>query len=718
MSQIDEIKARLDIVEFIGAYVPLKKTGRNYKALCPFHSEKTPSFVVFPDSQNWRCFGCGEGGDIFSFAMRQEGWDFPEALRALAERAGVELAPPSPQRAEEQERHEFLLGLLAETARFYQAHLLESPDARHARDYVERRGLASETLDRFQVGYAPHSWDATMHHLLGLGYRTEDLIDGGLLVEKEGGGVYDRFRNRLVIPIRDAQGRIVGFGARALAEGDNPKYLNSPQSVLFDKSRTLYGLDMARRTIRESEAAVIVEGYMDVMQAHQAGFADVVAQMGTALTEPQLRLLSRYASRLVLALDPDAAGQMATERGREVIEQVSRAAAEQAVDDGVWGFDTAQRDYRATLTTEFDPRGMVRYESRLGFDIRVLTLPPGSDPDDVIRADPAHWAELVAGALPIVEYVIQTRVAGQNLDDPKVKSTIAAQLTPLIDDVVNPVERSHYRQRLARLLKVSEQALFQEKAAGERGRARPRPAPKPEQAASGAPPEGAFGGLSNAAAAHPREAFCLAALIHYPRLIYQVNRVLFDYLDVENLLRYLPGGRAVERWPAFDGLAPQVTPADFSQPDYRALFEAWMGALDQDERPPLDYFRASLDPFLRSYAERWLAQPLDALHCTITPPRRMELPEERLGEEAIRGLLTLRAKRLEERIREHVYLMEDMENGGDTSTAMAFGEEALIVLTAQRRIGQAIQEHTLSGRRTRSGVPALHNERSAADQNR
>jgi DNA primase len=703
MSQTDEIKARLDIVEFIGSYIPLKKAGRNYKALCPFHGEKTPSFVVFPDSQNWRCFGCGEGGDIFTFAMKQEGWDFPEALRVLAERAGVELAPPSPQRAEEQERRELLAGLLAETARFYQQHLLESPDADHARRYVERRGLAAETVERFQVGYAPHSWDATMRHLMGLGYPMQDLIDAGMLVEKEEGGGYDRFRNRLVIPIRDPRGVIVGFGARALADEDNPKYLNSPQSALFDKSGTLFGLDMARRTIREGETAVIVEGYMDVMQAHQAGFSNVVAQMGTALTEPQLRLLARYASRLVLALDPDAAGQMATERGREVIEQVSRAAAEQAVDDGVWGFDSMQRDYRATVTTEFDPRGMVRYESRLGFDIRVLVVPPGNDPDDVIREDPAHWAELVDGALPIVEYVIQTRVAGQDLNDPKVKSTIAAELTPLIDELADAVERSHYRQRLARLLKVSEQALFQEKSGGRQHRARSAP-PKPSS--NGVPEESFTTDLSGAAAIHPREAFCLAALIHYPRLIYQVNRVLFDYLNADNLLRYLPGGREVQRWPAFDGLAPQVTPSDFTQPDYRALFEAWTEALDQDERTPIDYFWDSIAPVLREHAERWLEQPLDALYRNVTPPRRIELPEDRLGDEAIRGLLTLRARRLEERIQEHVFLMEDMENGGDTSTAMTFGEEALIVLTAQRRIGQAIQEHTLSGKRTRSGMPS------------
>ena len=525
MSVTDEIKSRLDIVDFIGNYVSLKKTGRNYKALCPFHAEKTPSFVVFPDSQQWRCFGaCGEGGDIFSFVMKREGWDFPEALRFLAQQAGVELVPPTPEQAQAQEVHERLHELLAEAARFFHRQLLQAPNAGHARRYVARRGLSAETVESFGLGYAPASWDAMMNRLLEQGYERQDLIDAGLLIVKDDGGVYDRFRDRLMIPIHDPRGRVVGFGARALASDAEPKYLNSPQSPVFDKSSLLYGFSHARRTIRQSETAVIVEGYMDVLQAHQAGFTNVVAQMGTALTEPQLRLLARYANRLVLALDPDTAGQMATDRGREVIERVSKEAAQQVSREGMWEFDTAEREYRARVTPEFNARGMLRYEGRLGFDIRVAVLPHGKDPDALIREAPSAWATLVEGALPLVEYALQKAVEGQNLDDAKVKSQIAAQVVPLIEDISDPIERSHYRQRLARLLKVPENTLFPSRpsrSARPSGRQQPRASQPPPE-----PPAPAGVPRLDVAPTRSREAFCLAALIQHPRLLYEVNRIL------------------------------------------------------------------------------------------------------------------------------------------------------------------------------------------------
>src|SRR5574341_44756 len=479
MTVTDEIKSRLDAVQLIGQYVPLKKSGRSYKGLCPFHSEKTPSFFVFPDSQNWRCFGaCGEGGDIFGFIMKREGMDFPEALRYLAEMAGVELEPQTPQRQEMEDQHERLRKLLAEASLFFNGQLLNASQAAYARSYVGERGL---------------------------GFTADELDAAGMVVVKDEGGQYDRFRDRLVIPIRDLRGNVVGFGARALAADATPKYLNSPQGALFDKSRLLFGLSHARRAIREAETAVIVEGYMDVMQAHQAGYANVIAQMGTALTESQLKLLSRYATRLILALDPDTAGQMATDRGREVIERVSKAAAEQAAGEGVWGFDTAESEYHARMTPELDARGTSRYESRPGFHIRVGVLPAGQDPDDLIRETPDAWANLIGSALPVVEYVIQTETARLNLDDPKVKSSLAERIAPLIEDVANPVERSHYRQRLARLLRVDERALF---AGGPTRRAaprRPEPAPPDRQAESAPAP------VFVASPTQSREAFCLAS---------------------------------------------------------------------------------------------------------------------------------------------------------------------------------------------------------------
>ncbi len=323
MSVTDEIKARLDIVNFLSQYIQLKKAGRNYTGLCPFHAEKTPSFVVFPESQNWRCFGaCGEGGDIFNFVMKHDGLDFVSALKVLADKAGVELQERTPEQVKGDEHLDKMRGLLDETARYFHEQLMESAEAQPARTYVRKRGLKRETLVSFRIGYAPDNWQEALDHLKTLGYTEDEIVEAGVAIRnEERGRVYDRFRNRLVIPICDGRGQIIGFGARALDPDDNPKYLNSPQTPLFDKGATLFGLHMARRTIRESETAVIVEGYMDAIQAHQAGFTNVVAQMGTALTESQLKQLSRYARRLILALDADAAGVRATMRGLDVARQ-------------------------------------------------------------------------------------------------------------------------------------------------------------------------------------------------------------------------------------------------------------------------------------------------------------------------------------------------------------------------------------------------------------
>jgi len=366
MSVIDEVKSRLDIVEVISAYIPLQKAGRNYKALCPFHSEKTPSFVVFPESERWHCFGaCGEGGDIFTFVMKREGWDFRTALEELARRAGVELRPRTPAQKQAEEEADRLRELLAAAARYYHHLLLHALEAEAVRDYVAKRGLSDETVEQFSLGYSLPGWDNARAYLTEQGYTVDEIIKVGMLVQKaDTGSTYDRFRDRLMIPIRDVKGHVIGFGARTLDPEGVPKYLNSPQTAFFDKSHTLFGLDMARRAIRDEDRAVIVEGYMDVMQAHQAGFSNVVAQMGTALTEAQLRQLQRYTKRLVLALDPDAAGINATLRGVEVAQE------------------TLEQEWEPV----FDPRGLVGYEGRLGAEIRVLRLPRGQDPDDLIRA--------------------------------------------------------------------------------------------------------------------------------------------------------------------------------------------------------------------------------------------------------------------------------------------------------------------------------------------
>ncbi len=699
MSVTDEIKAQIDIVELINSYTPLKKAGRNYKALCPFHHEKTPSFVVFPDSGTWRCFGaCGEGGDIFAFIMKREGLDFREAMRMLAERAGIELTPQAPQQEQARETVERLRSLLADAAHFFHQQLLKSPNADDVRAYVERRGLKLETVTQFEIGYAPDSWDATLHYLTNLGYTQEEASEAGMLVTRDEGGVYDRFRNRLVIPIRDVRGRAVGFGARALAKDAQPKYLNSPQSELFDKSRLLYGLDLARRTIRETETAVIVEGYMDVIQAHQAGYTNVVAQMGTSLTEAQLKLLARYANRLILALDSDAAGQMATQRGREVIERVSKAAAEHAVEERVWGFDAAERDYHAKLTTEFDARGMIRYESRLGFDIRVLLLPEGKDPDDLIRQRPELWPELIDKAMPIVEYVIRSATAGQDLENPKVKAAIAKQIVPLIEDVADPVERSHYRQRLARLLKVEERALFPEGKAPPISTTRKSKGSSGGRSASVAVIAQTEGEPRLTSPTEKREAFCLAALIQHPRLLYYTNRVFAEALDPAALIQPSPNLTQAESLPDVEVLAQQVMPGDFAHPEHRLIFQTWRDALNQDGLEPVQYLQQTLEEFVWERIQRWLEQPLYAMLRAVIPPDSNNLTYAKIRDEAVQGLLGLRQKRLEEHLQELHYLIGDMDHGGSALTVLAYGDTIRSLTAARKRIEQARELSTPASR--------------------
>lgn len=442
MSVAEEIKVRLDLVAYISESVPLKKAGRNYKANCPFHQERTPSFVVFPETQTWRCFGaCGEGGDIFAFAMKQNGWDFREALENLAQRAGVELAPQTPEQSQREAAFERQLGLLEETAQFYHRLLLESPDAQIARDYVARRSLSAETSENFLLGYAPDGWQNTLNHLKQLGYTENDVVDTGVAIRNDRGRVYDRFRHRLVIPIRDGRGRVIGFGARALRDEDNPKYLNSPQTDLFDKSHTLFGLDLARREIRESETAIIVEGYMDVMQAHQAGFRNVIAQMGTALTDAQLQTLRKYADRLILALDADQAGVNATMRGLNV----------------------ARESLRDTATALFGRDGSMRQAGRMGIDMRVIVITSGKDPDDLIREDPDEWRRLVKDAEPVADYVI--RVGTAALDPVRAtvheKEKAARTLLPLLTATESDLQKEANVQKLAYKLHLPEKRLME-----------------------------------------------------------------------------------------------------------------------------------------------------------------------------------------------------------------------------------------------------------------
>jgi DNA primase len=504
MSVVDDVKSKIDIVDVIGQYATLKKAGRNFKALCPFHNEKTPSFIVFPDQGTWHCFGsCNTGGDVFTFLMKKENLDFGEALRRLAQRVGVELTRDTP--GEDAERKK-LREILATASAHYHYLLKNHPAAQRAREYIAKRFITPETAALFELGYALDEWEALKSFLLGKGYSARELEAAGLAIAREGSGHYDRFRGRLMFPIRDRNGQVIGFGARTLT-GDEPKYLNSPQMPLFDKSATLYGLDLARDAIRQQSLAVIVEGYMDVIGAHQAGFKNVVASLGTALTEKQLGLLKRLTNRYALALDPDAAGEEATKRGL----QVAREALA-----------------RKTVPVPMGA-GLIGFEERLEAELLVIPMPPGRDPDELIHDDPQKWIELTAHPEPLVDFYFHALTQGLDLQNARDKPVAIGRLAPIIREIGDGAKREHYSQRLARLVKLPEKTVAEELAR----LASPRTARVQTRHAEETP----------AAAARPvskREEYLLMLALRLPE---HLPRVAFldadDFADAETRAFYL-----------------------------------------------------------------------------------------------------------------------------------------------------------------------------------
>jgi DNA primase len=434
MSLAEEVKQRIDLVDLISESVSLQKTGRNFKANCPFHNEKTPSFVVFPDRQYWQCFGaCSEGGDAFTFLQKREGLDFRAALRVLAQRAGVELRSPDAP-AKEDSRLDRLRSANEAAATYYHSLLMQSAAAEETRGYLATRGLDDHTIRDFQLGFAPGR-GALLDHLSTRSYSSAELLEAGLCVEGEN-GVYDRFHDRLMFPIRDERGRVCGMGGRTLV-GDAAKYLNTPQTAIFDKSGLLYALDKARHAIRKADRAVVVEGYMDVIAAHQFGYSNVVAEMGTALTEKQVGIIKRFTRNLYLALDADAAGTEATLRGIEV-------AAEAADQD---------------VTPVITPAGYVRLQEQSATDIRIITIPEGKDPDELIRRDPARWEALVAEARPVIDHLLAELPRRFDLADPRRSAEAVRQVTPALMALADPIVLDTYVQRLARLVHVDESAV-------------------------------------------------------------------------------------------------------------------------------------------------------------------------------------------------------------------------------------------------------------------
>ena len=454
---VAEVRERTDIVELIGGYAPLKRAGRSYKGLCPFHQEKTPSFVVFPDSQNFHCFGCGKGGDAFTFVQEIEHVDFREALQELAKRAGVELASVPSVAPEVDAHHQRLIELNEMAAHFYANILLNSQAGAPGREVVEQRGLSSEVVARFGLGYALDRWDALHQYLAQRGVNPALAHEAGLLQERDSGGYYDRFRNRLLFPIRTREGRVVGFGGRIVGEGQ-PKYLNSPQSAIFDKSSLVYGLDLAKEEVRRRDQVVIVEGYMDAIAAHQFGHGNVVAAMGTAFTEAQVALVKRLSKHIVLALDADAAGQLATLRSLE----------------------TMQGALDADAVPVPDARGIIRFERKLNAEIAIVRLPEGKDPDELIRKDPERWPEVVAQAQPFLDFFIEAVTSGVDRNDAQAKAEAIKRAAPVLGQVGDRIVQSHHVARLATRLQLDQRVVLAEvrrSALRVEPRASDRPAP-------------------------------------------------------------------------------------------------------------------------------------------------------------------------------------------------------------------------------------------------
>lgn len=419
---IDDLRRQADIVRVVNDYVTLKKKGTNWMACCPFHQEKTPSFSVSAKGF-FNCFGCGKKGSVFNFVMELEGVSFPESVRIVAEKAGVPLPELVDDKRFEAKRKEAdeVIQLNAWALEFWERQLgEENAEARAAREYVEGRGLTRETVKTFRLGYAPNSWDALGTYLKSKGASIGEIERSGLVVKKEQGGYYDRFRGRLIFPVMDAQGRPVAFGARAMRPGDEPKYLNSPETAAYTKGRHLFGLNVSRDEIRRKKFAILVEGYLDLIVPFQHGVRNAVASLGTALTAEQAKLLGRFARKVVVNYDGDRAGINAAKRAIEVL-----------------------------LPEDFEAK--------------VLVLPDGTDPDEFVRARGVEeYNKRRGAAVPHIQFVLEQAVASRSLRNPAQKAEAVEEVLPFVRAVRRPVERREYFDMMMDALRVEEKGLRQE----------------------------------------------------------------------------------------------------------------------------------------------------------------------------------------------------------------------------------------------------------------
>jgi DNA primase len=627
MSAIDEVKQKIDITEVIGQYATLKKAGRNLTALCPFHSEKHPSFFVYPEQQSWHCFGaCNTGGDVFAFIMKKEGLDFGEALRQLALKAGVTLPSKMETAGKKEEKEEFYQVNEAAALYFHNL-LLNATAAAKAKSYVEKRGFTAKTIADFQLGFSLDSWSAGGGLKLYLGergYSEETMLTAGLLIKAEDGRTYDRFRGKLMFPIHDIRGRVTGFGARVL-DDSLPKYINSPQTPTFDKSSTLYGIDRAAAEIRKQDKAIIMEGYMDVIMAHQNGVTNAIASMGTAITETQVNMLKKLTKNLFLAFDADIAGLEANRRGGEIVVKPADK-------------DTAPRYSVNTKTNslilnEAEVRKAVIIGTRvineevLNIDARVIELPENKDPDDVIREDINNWKSLVNKATPLMDYMFEKTALNLDLTTAKDKSLFVDRLLPIVAEINDPIRQAHYLQKLAAMVKVDMNTI-------KASLSRLKPPQIKRKTLAQRP---SVTRPLRPLASNSREEYCLALLLQYPELKSQ---------------------------------PPDPSPEYFESSENREIFNAW-----QEESDILS-LRERIDPAIHEH--------LDAIIKSVVYKTLSPTDIERRYTACIRELEKRYYQNLEAR-RGEIFAQE-VESGGKGADIVRLQKEGIEPSTKLREL--------------------------------
>jgi len=577
--------------------------------------------------------------------MKRENLDFGEALAVLAAKAGVELKPRAETADGDAERLERLRALVADAAAYFHYLLNKAPEASIARDYLARRGLTQATWETWQLGYALDSWDALKDRLIGKGYRIEELDEAGLVIRRDdGSSYYDRFRGRFMIPIRDTQGRTIGFGARILKEDPaypSPKYINSPQTPLFDKGSVLFGLDMARKAIRDADLAVLVEGYMDVIMSHQVGVSNVAAGMGTAMTEAQIRQIKRYTTNITLALDPDTAGDHATLRGLEAARQ------------------SFEREWEPVIS----PTGLVRQESRLKAQLRIAALPDGLDPDELAYKDVERWRKVIADARPIVDYYLGIVTREEELSTARGKANAVERLAPLIREIGNPVERSHYLQALARLIQTDERLVTEQVMAAGRLDERRAQAGAERTGRRQEERAAATTGVRPVVPTFGQEEYILGWLFVRPDLA--------AALDSDMIGQH----------------APPLSPEDFAAAENRALLDE-LTAMPQTIRDATPEDRLVTLP-----------EPLwDRARVAVAEvQRRPPLTDEKLIKDLGDSLLRLRERNLRRQVQQVEALIRENEASGEKEQARQLHERMTIYTMQRLQISTLLNSRSLTG---------------------